>query len=354
MMLACAPTLLNLGLELGAAAGASNTPKILVCGDADFAYSSVLASELCKNDQEAMIWTSCYEQEDDLTVRYPDAKAVIDSLRRNPRVKELRYGVDCRALLDHYRENFDRIIFNLPQAPAVPGARNKIQRHRELLRDFCASAEEALAPHGQLWISLLAGQGGTSLDALQRQHGDTWMLQHAGASASLLVREAMHVETSAIGYTPTGRRSNQRLTPARLAPGLVVHVLSREGEPDEPAACGPIEWHFHNSFRSGAAVAEEEQKEYDGEEFLGWAHAALDASTAHALANAPVFLRSQPLSDGGGRAVTYRFIYSSSHIALSRERVQQVNSAACTAIAHATGLHWSLGYPVRPQRPVEP
>ena len=342
-MLANAASLLNLGLE----PGAGNAPRILVCGDANFAYSSALASELCKNGQDARLWTSCYEHEDGLFERYPGARPVVASLRHNSRVQELRHGVDCRAIRDYFSScSFDRIVFNLPQAPVVPGARNKIQRHRALLRDFCASAEEALAPNGQLWISLLAGQGGTCLDPLQRQHGDTWQLQHAGASANLLVREALHVETSAIGYTPTGRRANQRITPARLSPGLVVHVLSREGEPDQPAACGPLEWHFHNTFRSDAAIAEEE--EYDGEQLLGWARAALDASTSHALTDPPVLLRSQPLRQNGC-AVTFRFVYSSSRIALSRERVQQANTAACAAIAHATGLQWSLGYPVRPQ-----
>ena len=169
---------------------------------------------------------------------------------------------------------FDRIVFNLPQAPVIQGARNKIQRHRALLSEFCASASTALARNGQLWITLLAGQGGTCLDPLTRPVGDTWQIVHAGADAGLLLRAATHVSVDSLGYEPTGRRANQRLTPSRLRHGLLVHVFSRENEPEEPAVCGAIEWHFQNSFQTdSAAVGDDAQPA--GEAMLEIARGAL-------------------------------------------------------------------------------
>ena len=66
---------------------------------------------------------------------------------------------------------------------------------------------------------------------------------------------------------------------------------------------------------------------------------------ASALGTAPSLMRS--LSHDDGTVLTYRFTYSSAVLALSKERVQQANAAACQAIAKATKLTWSLGYPVR-------
>lgn len=69
----------------------------------------------------------------------------------------------------------------------MPKARNQIQRHRALLRDFCASAATVLSPRGQVWVTLLSGQGGTPLDPVQRVPGDTWQIQHEASRGGLLV-----------------------------------------------------------------------------------------------------------------------------------------------------------------------
>ena len=67
---------------------------------------------------------------------------------------------------------------------------------------------------------------------------------------------------------------------------------------------------------------------------------------ADAVAGAPVLLRARPLRDGA-HAHTFGLTYRSSRLALSRERVQRANAAACEAIARATpGVRWTLGYPV--------
>lgn len=330
-----------------------------MCGDADFAYSCALSEALQQRGMLASLCASSFEAEADLVERYPHAEAAIATLRRDRGV-ELHCGVDARALCHHFDgREFDRIVFNLPQAPVEPGSRNKIQRHRALLCDFCVSAEQALAAHGELYITLLAGQGGTCLDPIQRPLGDTWMLQAAAARAGMLLRAATPVDVGALGYTPTGRRVNQRITPSRLARGLVVHSLSRE---DEPAATAPCEirWCYLNTFHAevgldagtrvgagaGAAEGAKAVPETAPEGALHeWALDALGPA-AHALPTAPVLLRTRRL-EGERHALTYRFIYRSARLALSRERVHRANAAACEAIANAAGMRWTLGFPVK-------
>lgn len=286
--------------------------------------------------------------QEELHRRYPHAAESVDALRSHPNVREVVHGVDCRELAAHFGADarFDRIVFNLPQAPVIQGARNKIQRHRALLSEFCASASTALARNGQLWITLLAGQGGTCLDPLTRPVGDTWQIVHAGADAGLLLRAATHVSVDSLGYEPTGRRANQRLTPSRLRHGLLVHVFSRENEPEEPAVCGAIEWHFQNSFQTdSAAVGDDAQPA--GEAMLEIARGALGSPMQRTLVCAPTFLRARHL-DQGGKVLTYRFTYRSAELALSLSRVRLANSIACEAIAQAGwSLRWTLGYPVR-------
>ena len=97
------------------AAPAPAPARVLICGDADFAYSRALAARL---RHRAQIWTSCFEAEEALLQRYPHAGAAMAALR-GARV-DVRCGVDARALSSHYgaAARFDRIVFNLPQVCA--------------------------------------------------------------------------------------------------------------------------------------------------------------------------------------------------------------------------------------------
>lgn len=212
-------------------------------------------------------------------------------------------------------------------------ARNQIQRHRALLRDFCASAASQLTVDGQLWITLLSGQGGTPLDPIQRSPGDTWQLQHEAAKAGLLVRavEPVDLETlEAVGYAPTGRRANQPLGTKRKQKGLVVHVLTAAapsaGE-SAPSGVAPLEWTLDNSFWiDGDAVPSEATLHDHCREALG-------PDRAHALAEAPSLIDAYTRPADGRRARTYRFVYRSSVLPLSRERALEINGAVCEALA---------------------
>lgn len=223
-------SLLDLGL-LRTSTMWRTSPNILICGDADFAYATALAKRL--QEQPVKIFASAYEPEAELLSRYPHAADAMESLTRAG--VAVRCGVDARELRAHYEQCFDRIVFNLPQSPPAPKARNQIQRHRALLRDFCGSAAECLAPRGELWITLLSGQGGTPLDPVQRLPGDTWQLQEQAAAGRLLVKAVGSADLDALsdaGYYATGRgRDAKALGKKRKQKGLVVHVLGVEETP---------------------------------------------------------------------------------------------------------------------------
>jgi hypothetical protein len=293
-------------------------------------YANALASRLgpCATGLTA----SAYEDEDTLLVRYPHASATIASLRSMG--ASVRYGVDARQLPRHFGEmEWERIVFNLPQAPAEKKARNQIQRHRALLRDFCSSASSRLAPAGQLWITLLAGQGGTPLDPIQRLPGDTWQLQHEAAKAGLIVRAVADVDLDAlhaVGYLATGRRGNQNLGARRQSKGMVVHVLTHaapQAGAEAPLAVAPLDWSFDNSFWLESKDAPAPAA------LLDHTRAALGVHAAHAVAREPELIDSYTRPEDGRQARTYRFWYSSSVLALSRDHALELNAAVCTALS---------------------
>ena len=110
--------------------------RVLLFGDADLSYAAALVSHLDSAAVAAEVTATMFEEEEELLTKYPQAAGTIRLLRTaNARVG---FGIDARALHRHYPEGlWDRVVFNLPQAPPQPRARNQIQRHRALLREFC-------------------------------------------------------------------------------------------------------------------------------------------------------------------------------------------------------------------------
>lgn len=289
------------------------------------------------------IYASAYEPEAELLSRYPNAAENMAALLR--RGVNVDCGVDARDLSTKYggTARFDRIVFNLPQSPPAPKARNQIQRHRALLRDFCGSARSVLAPSGELWITLLAGQGGTPLDPIERSPGDTWQVQLQAASAGLLVTRVDPVigadldalQTS--GYCPTGRRKEGLpLGAKRKEKGLVVHVLAAEASSADAEAgaaaegVAPLEWTLDNSFWLHGEAASSPP---EGAELLEVCRRALgEEGASDVLAETPALVDAYERPEDGQKARTFRFIYRSSTVALSRERALKLNARVCDAL----------------------
>ena len=386
-------SVLDLGLLRTSTTSLLNSPRILVCGDADFAYATALADSLRELQPPAHIFASAYEPEPELLSRYPHAAAAMASLERSG--VAVRCGVDAREIQSHYQDHsFHRIIFNLPQSPPAPKARNQIQRHRALLRDFCHSAAGSLAPRGELWITLLAGQGGTPMDPISRMPGDTWQIQQQAATAGLLVKAVASADLDALaaaGYFATGRgKDGKPLGSKRKNKGMVVHVLALEEPchqqgtssvaassdellteglgavrleeerltegtplpapapapaPEPVVGVAPLECTLDNSFWLPDELPSEARAQVtpkDGcegsaaEPSIEWmlkvSQQALGPHAAHVLVSEPALVDVYERPEDGRRARTYRFVYRSDRLALSRDRAIQLNAVVCKAI----------------------
>ena len=134
-MLVRLPTLLDLGVQ-----PLSGPSRVLLCGEADFSY----AAALCATQRGAIeVTATAFEEEMELHERYPRAAEALARVRAAG--ARCDFGVDARELSRRYpSEEWDRVVFNLPQAPPEPRRRNQIQRQRALLRDFCAAAASAI------------------------------------------------------------------------------------------------------------------------------------------------------------------------------------------------------------------
>jgi len=410
-MLVRLPTLLDLGVQ-----PLSGPSRVLLCGEADFSY----AAALCATQRGAIeVTATAFEEEMELHERYPRAAEALARVRAAG--ARCDFGVDARELSRRYpSEEWDRVVFNLPQAPPEPRRRNQIQRQRALLRDFCAAAASVLSRDGQIWVTLLAGQGGTRLDPNQRAIGDSWQaraspqrrlprqgrhrspptggrllqVQLAAAQAGLLLVSALEVRPPVVapeaatvspgpllalteasfpsprqadlgplaelGYVPGGRgiRRAARVGPVRP---LVSHVLVREGDGlDSPssraaaAACagatravlaGGVAPRGASGAREAAAGVSRLEFDFDNAFWLDGAprspaelhelcRAALAPAEAHVLRTPPSLIDEWESAEGRPSR-TYRFSYSSSTLALSRQRALDMNRRVCEAVAAA-------------------
>jgi len=223
-----------------------------------------------------------------------------------------------------------------------------------LLKDLCLSAADALAPDGELWITLLAGQGGTPVDPIQRDPRDSWQIIDCAANAGLLVRDVAEVELDALeaeGYQPTGRQGHLPLGAKRKQKGLVVHVLVPEARPQStggkkheealPAQSIVTFRHaFQNSFwlhGKSAVQAPEPQQ------ILEAAQEALGPGGAQLLPEPPLLL--DVFQRNGTTSHLYSFEYRSNVLGLSRERALQANEIVAEALVERFSFERRTGAP---------
>jgi len=99
---------------------------------------------------------------------------------------------------------FDKIIFNFPHA----GGKMKIERNRDLLKDFFVSSESMIKENGQILVTLCNGQGGTPMDEPRRRWDDSWKIVEMAAHGNfILTRIEPFLWQSFRNYIVTGYRS---------------------------------------------------------------------------------------------------------------------------------------------------
>ncbi|KAJ0407941.1 hypothetical protein ATCC90586_006313 [Pythium insidiosum] len=309
--------LTTLGLQPNAAGEA---PSVLIVGDGNFSFARAF---LRKNaaaigDSSIRVVATSLDTHEELLTMYPNAGGILDELH-NGGVKVI-HGINATRLETYDAlgpASFDRIVFNFPHFAEGGNRRNKIHRHRQLLCDFFKSSTNVLKDEGQVWVTLCAGQGGTSVDPKQRAWGDTWQVVHCAAGAGLIL-ESVHNcpvdELSALGYYSVGYQLRER---AFWTQDSLSHVFCRERIGRRAQL--PIEWDRDMSFWINDHFSEERLIDLLREFF-----------PPEDMAVALTKLDDYHCSKTNRNAVTYRLHITSDIVALSKD---DVNARATSALA---------------------
>ncbi|XP_033224853.1 ferredoxin-fold anticodon-binding domain-containing protein 1 homolog [Belonocnema kinseyi] len=173
--------------------------EVLLLGEGNFSF----ALDLFKKNLNIIITASGYETE------------VNNVAKKNVEILEEKgvrvlLGVDATNLKSHPElrsQLFDKIIFNFPHV----GGKMRIEKNRNLLKNFFISARDFLKLNGQIIMTLCNGQGGTPADNPRRSWNDSWKVVEMAAHGNFLLTEIEPFQVSVFeNYLSTGYRSLEK------------------------------------------------------------------------------------------------------------------------------------------------
>ena len=140
--------------------------SVLFLGEGNFSFSLDLIKTWHKSDKDK-IYATCFETDFVSELARQNAHELEDI-----GVKVMK-NVDATQLHQDFKDvQFDQIIFMFPHI----GGKMKIQKNRQLIKDFSLNLNAFLAPGGRVVVTLAGGQGGTPFDLVQRREPDTWQV----------------------------------------------------------------------------------------------------------------------------------------------------------------------------------
>ena len=192
--------------------------SVLLVGEGNFSFSVALSQLNLKIN----ITATCYES----NVSQDIGKKNIEYLISNG-VRVL-FGVDATNLKRHpilNSELFDKIVFNFPHV----GGKMRIERNRELLKNFFVSAAGSLRNNGRVLVNLCNGQGGTSFDSPPRRWDDSWKVTEMAAHGDFLLNAVEPFAWQSFrNYVVTGYRS---LDKSFHSAGALTHTFVQAEAP---------------------------------------------------------------------------------------------------------------------------
>lgn len=318
------PTVARMGDLTDLALSSATGGRVLVVGDGNFSFArAFLRANAARVASGAIALTATsLDSHAELLRMYPSAEAALAELTAGG--ARVAHKVDATRLAEWRQRDdtttptrafssFDRIVFNFPHFAAGGAKRNKIHRHRQLLRDFFASATDVLAPDdGLVFVTLCAGQGGTPCDPKPRAPGDTWQVVQCAADAGLVLRDVHRCpveKLAALGYFSVGYKLRER---GFWTPESVTHVFTREATSSTPmgvAAPFPIDWTRAISFWTHDGFSEDKVATILRESFPAPMTLSLQLTDTYTCPQT------------GRHSVTYAFTVACAYSALSKARV---------------------------------
>lgn len=111
---------------------------------------------------------------------------------------------ECLALRSKL---FNKIIFNFPHV----GGKMRIEKNRELLKNFFVSSQKMIKENGQVLVTLCNGQGGTPMDNPKRRWDDSWKIVEMAAHGNfILTKIEPFLWQSFQDFVVTGYRSLEK------------------------------------------------------------------------------------------------------------------------------------------------
>lgn len=311
------------------ALGTGERARVLLVGEGDFSFARALvrvtsaAAGMVARETSSMssvtITATSLESASVIRQAWRGASNV-DALAAAPNVR-VEHGVDATALLETFeRGTFDRVCFMFPHI----AGKGRINRNRELLFGYLSSARDVLAPNGLIEVALAPGQGGTSVDgSALRDYGNSWQAYTQGAEAGLVMIDVAPFDDAAwraLEYESRGHwRSAEAERGFRTEQGA-SHVFCREHERPDGAFCEYAQA-FERDCSIWCRADDEDGESIIREEFaraLNGADVQLDVSKIDEYRETESNLLSR----------TYRVVYTSRTVALTREKVNSYNDSA--------------------------
>ncbi|OQR92444.1 hypothetical protein ACHHYP_03698 [Achlya hypogyna] len=292
---------------------------VLIVGDGNFSYAAAFVRNL--HPSVEVVATSL-DTAEELARMYPGSTEKLTELRR-PNVTVLHdFNATKLETYGHLlgTRAFDRIVFNFPHYAEGGNKRNKIHKHRQLLTQFFTSCPHVLAPDGQVWVTLCAGQGGTPAETIVRAFGDTWQVASCAATAGFMLYHVHETPVDALfelGYNSVGHRLQEKAF--RTAAALThVFVLESLGE----TAFFPLTWSRDISFWINDGFSE-----------------AKLLPVLQTIFGPRVTINFEKIdeyvNEAGRQAYGYRLTLSSSTMSLSKEYI----NSKCDEVVDALDVH---------------